>query len=758
MSPIEDLLMHVRAAAGRASRSPELLGRALLPAALALALLPLCYSAELPQDHEYQRTLREFMEALKAEDFRIELTPLKIDGLEKIQDTETLYRMYIGFGGTGRLTFQALTASPEHFTLKAIESGDEVRCFGVPEAPTWWLGFKVPGSPFYNSTPAKRRVAVMTMVNMMLSDRLWSLDTTFRRADLLAHGVMIWAYIYPRIESVLPEQVQAAFKTGLRKHLDDMIRRSPRDVNTNMDTRELVCLAFADKVFTGEEDHKQFIREARRMLFGRPDRTPATSDGVKGMFHPAGYIGEKDGPETSYNGISLYHLTEAAMSTRGKRDWDAFMPEVIHRMVRFKALNTMPEPDGHWTGPSSWAKRTNAPYARDQRARSWRNIAAAMLSDHGKYLLRSLPTREELLAKLQLQFRRINATSLKPSDAQPPAASKGVLKWPADIVYTYDDYVPASHERFHRLKAADSSLLLPPFARKGDFNVLLDYEFWIAKQGNWGFQIETVADMGHGYTKGGKAGALAGGSLATFWTKEGGSFVLGRLPQKFSQVTWDGIEGWTTNHIWGRDAKGIPFSTARNWRIYPHYDRDVAPNRVFLRGAVGKTDAPLAMASGCEVDYLFYSRTFEKTDARLRIASRLYTPISDVTASVLWEALPIHLRAHKDQKPTQIAVSVEGKWSEVPPGTPPGAQSAQPDIITDKVEAIRLTRFGHNVVLRLDRPRRVRVAGTIWAGAYQMRDHLRVVMIDLLDGETGPVQLPDAVNISYTIGPEVQGK
>ena len=738
-------------------RRPHLLSIMLVLSASAPASLTPCCAAELPQDHAYQQTFREFMGTLKAEDFRINITPLNFERIEKIEDPEELYRIFIGFGGAQRLSFQSLAASPEHFSLAAIEAGDEPRCFGVPEAPTWWIGFRVPGNPFYNSDSARRRVAVMTMVNMMLADRLWSLDTTFQRADLLAHGVMIWAYIFPRIRKVLPEEVQAAFKVGLRKHLDDMIRRSPRDVNTNMDTRELVCLAFADKVFTDEEDHGQFIREARRMLFGRPDRTPATSDGVKGMFHPAGYIGEKDGPETSYNGISLYHLSEAAMSTRGKKGWDAFMPEVINRMVHFKALNTMPEPDGYWTGPSSWAKRTNAPYARDQRARSWRDIAAAMLSEHGKYLLRSLPTREELLTQLRSRIHHINVTSLKPSDAQPPAASKGVLKWPADIVYTYDDYVPVSFEKFHRLKAAGSSLLEPPFARGEDFNVLLDYEFWIAKKNNWGFQIETVADMGHGYNTGG-TGALAGGSLAAFWTKEGGSFVLGRLPQKFSKVIWDDIEGWTTNHIWGRDAKGVPFSTARNWRIYPYYDRDSEPTRVFLRGVVGTTDSPLAMAPGCELDNLYYSRTFEKTGTGLRIASRLYTPVGEVTVGALWEALPVHLKAHKDQKPTEIALLAGGEWSSVPAGTAPGAEPAQPDIITDKVEAIRLTRFGHSVIVRLDHPRRVRVAGTIWAGAYQTRDHLRPLMIDLLEAKATPMELPDAVNISYTIEPEARGE
>src|SRR5690606_37388205 len=84
-------------------------------------------------------------------------------------------------------------------------------------------------------------------------------------------------------------------------------------------------------------------------------------------------------------------LAEAAMITHGNPDWDAFLPEVIERMVRFKALNHFPEPDGSYEGPSSWAKRTNDPYPRDQRDRPWRPFAEAMLTDEALFRLRIDP-------------------------------------------------------------------------------------------------------------------------------------------------------------------------------------------------------------------------------------------------------------------------------------------------------------------------------------------------------------------------------
>ena len=70
--------------------------------------------------------------------------------------------------------------------------------------------------------------------------------------------------------------------------------------------------------------------------------------------------------------------------------------------------------------------------------------------------------------------------------------------------------------------------------------------------------------------------------------------------------------------------------------------------------------------------------------------------------------------------------------------------------MAEGVTAIRLIRFGHAVDVMLDRPRRVRVAGTIWAGAYQMRDHIRNVRIDVVDMDSATTAITTPVSIAYT--------
>ena len=46
-----------------------------------------------------------------------------------------------------------------------------------------------------------------------------------------------------------------------------------------------------------------------------------------GIYHRAGYIGEADTPETTYNGVSLFYLLEAYNVAGHLAEWD-FLEEV----------------------------------------------------------------------------------------------------------------------------------------------------------------------------------------------------------------------------------------------------------------------------------------------------------------------------------------------------------------------------------------------------------------------------------------------
>lgn len=713
-------------------------------------------AARLPQDHAYQVALRNYLGTLKEEHLHLEKTVFAPVDPPAAIDPDTLFRNSLARNGKGS-GLDSLRAPAKLFTLAEIEKDGKVRCFFRPEVAAWWVHCDLPGNPFHAYRPAKLRAFVMAAVNMMLVDAYWHSDECFRRADGLSGNVFAWTAGYLASRDVLPEAARQAFETGLWRVAEAMLRAAPQDVNGNMDTKELIVLANLDKIFAGDRArHKRIIREARRILFGRPGRGPADSDGVMGLFHSAGYIGEKDGPETTYNGIALFHLVEAALITRGRRDWDAFMPEVIGRMLKFQGHCTFPEPDGNVVGPSNWAKRTNQRYAH-QRTRSFRLHASAMLSDWGLFVSPELPPVEEL-AKLVARQR---ARFAKP----PAAASKGPpgkfgFYWPADLNYAYEYYVKGHYARMRRLQQEKSPLLLHPFLRQGDVNERFDAEFWSVKRGAWGFLVESVASMGLGYdmSKGERVGALAGGSLSAFWTKDTGSVILSMLPSKWSAVFWKDVDVWPTHHLWGRDEAGKAFSSARNWRTYPHYDDDENPKSVFLRGTIGSMDSWRSCEPGCTVDMVNYSRLFEKTATGIRVSSEFRTPHQPTTVSELWETIPVFLRdgrAQKKLEDAKVEVRSGGEWMVLPALELEEAKkgsSRRSAVGKDygKTDRIRVTRFGKSVDIELDRARVLRDGGVLQCG-YQSGNRIRVLHIDLIGSGGKAIEMPRCVKNRFAV-------
>jgi len=106
----------MRSAAGRA-------GLALVAAAL-VAGAPL-FGASLPQEHPYQKTLRDYLATLGASDFAVEIKPLAYVE-EHFADLDTLgrYWMFCADGNPHIPDSSGIRVSAEHFTLAAIEADD----------------------------------------------------------------------------------------------------------------------------------------------------------------------------------------------------------------------------------------------------------------------------------------------------------------------------------------------------------------------------------------------------------------------------------------------------------------------------------------------------------------------------------------------------------------------------------------------------------------------------------------------------------
>jgi hypothetical protein len=339
--------------------------------------------------------------------------------------------------------------------------------------------------------------------------------------------------------------------------------------------------------------------------------------------------------------------------------------------------------------------------------------------------------------------------------------------WPADLPFTWDDYVEGSHARFSKLIADKSELLLPPFARAGDFSMNFDNEFWIAKQGGWGFQVEAVPHMSRGYNHG-RSGALAGGSLAAFWTQKTGLVLLGRLPDKWNYVTWKPLPGvkeenrwsvdrWTTHHLWGRTREGKAFSSARQWHPWVSFELDRAIPAVHVLGWLGGEDTVEEEGTLKDAGHIAYRRTFEKLPDGLRITSELRSRGADAFGHrgqegdrrdylvELWENLPIYFdlvgRRPGNHATATIEYRVDGKWQ--PAGKDPVAG----------VQAVRITRHGHPVLIEFDEPQRVDLADEVTLTSYQSRDRIQNLRIDLLGSRGEPVIMPKRATVRYTIRP-----
>jgi hypothetical protein len=735
---------------------------------------------ELPQEHAWQRTLRDYLRSLTASDFLIPTTTWEIHERSPNEDHEKLYRDWVVLTSGSRLPPNIqFHAAPEEFTLPRIERRDGVYCFQNPAGMAWWTQLDVSGNPFRRNHAAQRRALAVAIIDMVMLESCWedprNLNPSFHSANL---GT--WAYTYLHCRNLLPKETQRAYQEGLLYYLRHMERLAPLDGNTNMDMREISTLATLSHVFTDAPTRKRLVNDARRILFGDTHRGPDTTDPRRGTYHAAGYIGEADGPETSYNGISLFHLLEAALTTRGDADWDAFLPEVIHRMLRFKAYNTFAEPDGRWEGPSSWATRTNDPYCRDQRNRPWRPIASAMLSEEGLYLLHAaaqgdrkqksrLPGPESMVADLRRAIERLNTAPAKGEgrNAKLEPALWEEKHWLADMPYTWEDYVPGSYARFVRLAAANSELLLPPLARPDDFSINFDNEFWIAKQDNWAMQIEAVPDTSRAYDVGG-SGALAGGSLAAFWTKPTGLVILGRLPDKWNYVTWRPLEGvkpenqwsvdrWTTHHLWGRNQEGKAFSTARQRHPWVSFELDDEIPAVHVAGFLGQRETVEERGTIKDDGHVVYRRKFEKLPDGLRITSELLSRGEEALEhrgteddrrdylTELWENLPVYIdhvsRGDRQREPMTVSIefSIDGEW---------GQAGAEP---RPNVAAIRITRFGHPVTIEFDTPQTVDLADEVVRTSYQSRDLIQNLRIDLLHNSGKPRIMPKRAEVCYTI-------
>jgi hypothetical protein len=555
----------------------------------------------------------------------------------------------------------------------------------------------------------------------------------------------MFAYPHARIKDVLPEPAREAYEVGLKKMgrriLDwDVVRE---EVKLDMFTIAGIwhcSRALDDPKFSAEAE-----AYARKML---------TSDE---FVHPAGYFVERGGVDVGYGGMSGFAIIWTALGS----EWP-FAKEVIDRWYRLRAHLVLPEPDGVWLGPTQFNMRLGQDAYRSQWDWGFRDYAGSMVSDHAVWRA-PLPSKEEMLSRLSSCVGGFNEAvrqnpRIREADGKLRHLENEELKshplqfrlWPSfnfPVVtnMAYDYYQPGSYQHRVELEKSKSPMLRSPYQNEERFVRDFAGAFTAVRQADYACILHTGPVSQHETNSAvfhftGPYG-LGGGQLSAFWTPRTGSVLLGRRGGMHWDDTIDKLEQWRLwpmHAVSGSISDGKMFTSARI--LKPSVDSSLSElgGQIQVSGVMQRE----CLGQGKVLQgRLNYNRQFTVSADSVRVVTSIKSTGQDVIAE-LYETLPVFLRELRSQsksEPTAIEFQVANKFT-----------LATADW-TEEVAAIRLQRFEGAVLIKFDRPRRVRLSEQDWSDTYMSRAACRSVHIDLLDGKTPSVF--QASEVGYTIAP-----
>ena len=724
-------------------------------------------AVELPQDHPYQKVLRDYLKGLSAKDFGPGMTvwgETRRFGLEPqwIDTAEKAYPVWLAIADkmiSPKTT--VLVAPGEAFTLGSIEAPDGIhmdlpRSSDInPMTAIWWALWDYPGNPWKGEPTLFTRAFVMAAVDLIMMDDLINSPGggASNRSDFIGGrlGWLTWTYLHTRER--VPAEVAQAFEDGLVRLLARMEEKGPDERTDNMNAKAVPAMAYLSQATPHPEIRRRAEAYAKRVASLRsPSRV-----------HPVGVIHDAGGIEVSYNGIALYYLINGALAT----DWP-FLRETVGQMLSFQGWMTLPEPDGYWIGPNHFNSRVGADAPNDQWGYLSRKIGSAMLYPQAHYLLLRPHQHRDypLLPPLGQMQAQLTAWAEKANAAEIPAFSGfGVWsrlptgswapRYPMIPLY----YQPGFYTRMQELIAKHDPSMLPPVLANDHFAQLLPDPAILAERDPEGktsdantffmvrrpsyYVISYTGHLGwHQYINWG------GGGLSAYWTPEAGSLILGRSAG-LDYNDWDDWRIWPVHAVSGEISPGDAFSTARLNRkaMQVRYDRESANPKVTVSANLSNEYQPMMRKGfkGRLQGKNRYEREIETLPEAVRVTLRLESD-GQTALSELFESLPVYLgnnwlvgKRPETLKPTQIELETAGGWRPATPEYTPG------------VRRIRLTRFKGSAEIAFDQPRRVRLAPTEWIDQGRGNaTRVRSIQIDLIDSETRPAPFP-STELRYTI-------
>lgn len=749
-------LSHDESPAFNTKRDPFLTPTLTSIAAL-LTTVALACAAQLPQDHEYQRVLRNYLGQLEVKDFDHGITnptPFTVvmsDAPEKAYRDSMLVREdQLPIIGSKRGA-PCVTAPPEAFLLSVIEQDDAVRTPpGWPEPIAWLVRWDNAGNPFNGSRAMKLRAFAEMSVEMIMTDHLFETkpENGMNRSDWFGKHLMMFAYPYADIRDVLPRNVRKAYETGLRKMTRRQLDWEVKGEEVCMDMVGIVGLWYAGEAL----DDRSLAEEIENYIHRIAADTNA--------FHPAGYFVDHGGLDMSFNGMAAFCVNWVALAG----GWD-FLEDAIARYYRLRAHLVMPEPGGGYRGPSHFNARLDSDAWDDQWKWGYRDYAGAMLTDEAVYLT-EFPSREDMESRLGKAVSWFNTGvsqtprrrdengklhHLNPEEIRGPVWAYRI--WPShnyaiSVCYAYDHYRNGTYARLKKLREADSPWLRSPFERDETFIRAFDDAFTVARMDGFAAIIHSgpvgsdSPDSGNFHHAG--PYGFGGGQLSAFWTPEAGSILLSRRGGMSFDENFDKLElwkQWPIHAVTGCNTDGKVFTSARIVR--PDVETRVSEKRATVRVS-GRIPSEMLGQGKALQGRIAYERAFEITPDGVAITTSARAYGQDRIAE-LYETLPVFYSPPAKTKNATLPVAIEfksdGKWS------------LATSEFGNAVAAVRVTRFGGAIEIAFDRPRRAALSTNEWTRGFITRDVSRNVMVDLLDNGGQSEILNSVKTVSYSIKP-----
>ncbi len=759
-----------------------------LGVAAMLAAAALSHAVQLPQDHEYQVVLRDYMGTVTEADLTHGVTG-DVEVKPGDFDPEYLYRNHIytmmlqPLIGSKRGA-PAINAAAITFTLPFIEVREPIstvfkhprkdpevvtftpgvyRTWAWPEVLISFVRWNYPGNPYFNNRALKLRAFMTAAADMMMfHDFAEKNDTKIPppiRSDWHGYSPVVWAYPYPEFKDVLPEEVQKAYETGMKIIGERILSWGIRGESSEDDFIAPVGLLSIARAID-DPDFSKSVEAYTRPLF-----TDAR------YFHPAGYWDERGGIDTGFSGSANWFAIWIALMT----DWP-FAREALDRVYRLRGHLLLPEPDGTFTGPSHFNSRLGSPANQDQWA--WggaRDAAAAMVTDESAHLLETI-TRQQLLnapAERAANFNsalgeniRIDGHYLTHAEMLdykvPPRAPWSLRRWmsydfPASVNPGYEHYRQGAWAHRQEMEASDSPMLKSPFLRNENFLRAFGQDFVVTRQPGFAAILHTgpVGTQSPDDNKAQFPGpmGLSGGQLSAFWTPASGSVILGLRSGMSYAKSFDLLEGWRTwpqHAVIGITAEGKIFTSSRHAR--PETVASLQDHAATVKVSGTLVAMQLLVNDDAERgrDHMYddtlngkvdYTRVFSVDDRGVKVETSVSGDGKDAIAE-LYEVLPIYLRDAKRQPqatPTTIEFQTDETWA-------PATVDYQ-----DLVTAVRLTRFEGVVIIAFDNPQRVKLSPADWSDTWLTRNQSRNVLIDLLGSDGKPATIDGEKSVSYTI-------